>query len=161
MAILKDCSSKPDCEVELNIKLVNDQSVKFHVDFRYGPAFPEVNTEILCLKRDFLKMLDDLQHIDNIHLSMLDFHDPGLCIYNIPEYGTYHVPGYGLFQIPEQERQENEPRYRLIFVLDAGEKNHFSATECGPALCIIVKMEQIKEFVESLKMEVSHIRGKN
>jgi len=135
MAILKDCSSKPSCEVELNIKFVNDESVKFRIDFSSGPAFPEVNTEIACLKRDFLKLLDDLQHI--------------------PEYGTYHFPGYGLFQMPEQERQENEPRIKLIFVLDAGEKNHFTATGCGPALCLIVKMEQIKEFVDSLKMEVN------
>ncbi|MED3802274.1 hypothetical protein P4562_10085 [Lysinibacillus xylanilyticus] len=155
MAILKDCSSKPSCEVELNIKFVNDESVKFHIDLRFGHAFPEVNTEIVCLKRDFLKLLDDLQHIDNIHLSMLEFLDPGLCIYHIPEYGTYHFPGYGLFQMPEQERKENEPRIKLIFVLDAGEKNHLVATECGPALCLIVKMDQIKEFVECLIVDVN------
>jgi len=70
--------------------------------------------DIACLRSDFLKLLDDLQHIGNIHLSKLEFLDPGLCIYHIPEYGTYHFPGYGLFQMPEQERQENEPRIIII-----------------------------------------------
>ncbi|UPW82640.1 hypothetical protein [Lysinibacillus sp. Ag94] len=155
MAILKDYSTVPsNCEVEINLKLVNEESIEFRIDLRSGPAFPEAHMEIACLKRDFLKLLDDLQHIDNIHLSMLEFLDPGLCIYHIPEYGTYHFPGYGLFQIPEQERQENEPRIKLIFVLDAGYKNHLRATGCGPSLCLIVKMEQITEFVNSLKQEM-------
>ncbi|GAB0171811.1 hypothetical protein LSPCS325_52480 [Lysinibacillus sp. CTST325] len=155
MAILKDYSSVPsNCEVEINLKLVNEESIEFRIDLRSGPAFPEVHMEIACLRRDFLKLLDDLQHIDNIHLSMLEFLDPGLCIYHIPEYGTYHFPGYGLFQIPEQERQENEPRIKLIFVLDAGYKNHLRATGCGPSLCLVVKMEQIIEFANSLKQEI-------
>ncbi|QPQ33129.1 hypothetical protein JNUCC51_02245 [Lysinibacillus sp. JNUCC 51] len=154
MAILKDCSSKPSCELELNIKFVNEESIEFRIDLRSGPAFPEVHMDIACLRRDFLKLLDDLQHIDNIHLSMLEFLDPGLCIYHIPEYGTYHFPGYGFFQMTEQERQENEPRIKLIFVLDAGEKNQSAATGCGPALCI-VKMDQIKEFVETLIVDVN------
>ena len=155
MAILKDHSSKPSCEVEIKLILVNDESVKFGIVFRTGPTFPEIHTEISCLKRDFLKLLDDLKRVDHTHLSMLEPHDPGLCIYHIPEYGTYHFPGYGLFQMPEQERQENEPRIKLIFVLDAGEKNQLAATGCGPALCLIVKMDQIKEFVECLKVDVN------
>jgi hypothetical protein len=155
MAILKDYSSVPsNCEVEINLKLVNEESIEFRIDLRSGPAFPEVHMEIACLMRDFLKLLDDLKHIDNIHLSMLEFLDPGLCIYHIPEYGTYHFPGYGLFQMPEQERQENEPRIKLIFVLDADYKNHLRATGCGPSLCLIVKMEQIIEFANSLKQEM-------
>ncbi|MGE7111462.1 hypothetical protein [Lysinibacillus sp. NPDC047702] len=156
MVILKDHSSKPSCEVEIKLKLVNDGSVKFRIDFRTGPAFPEIHTEISCLKRDFLKLLDDLKQIDHTHLSMLEPHDPGLCIYHIPEYGTYYYPEYGLFQVPEHEREENEPRFKLIFVLDAKEKNNYGLRECGPALCLIVKMEQINQFVDSLKLEVTN-----
>ncbi|MGE7696664.1 hypothetical protein ACQKNC_21635 [Lysinibacillus sp. NPDC094177] len=155
MAILKDCFNVPsNCEVEINLKLVNEESVEFYINLRSGPTFPEVHMEIACLRRDYLKLLDDLQHIDNIHLSILEFLDPGLCIYHIPEYGTYHFPGYGLFQMPEQEKQENEPRIKLIFVLDAGYKNHLLATGCGPSLCLIVKMEEITEFANSLKQEM-------
>ncbi|AVK84088.1 hypothetical protein C3943_11130 [Lysinibacillus sp. B2A1] len=155
MAILKDHSSKPSCEVEIKLILVNDESVKFGIVFRTGPTFPEIHTEISCLKRDFLKLLDDLKRVDHTHLSMLEPHDPGLCIYHIPEYGTYYFPDYGLFQVPEHERQENEPRFKLIFVLDAKEKNNYGLRECGPALCLIVKMEQINQFVDSLKLEVT------
>ncbi|WP_054769980.1 hypothetical protein [Lysinibacillus parviboronicapiens] len=156
MAILTDYASKPDCEVEINLQLVNDESVKFHIHFRSGPAFPEVHTEIVCLKRDFLRLLDDLKQIDIKHLSMLEAHDPGLCIYHIPLFGSYYYPGYGFLQVPEHERDEWEPYYRLIFVLDAGEKNNYSATETGPALCLKVKMEQINEFVACLKLEVNN-----
>lgn len=102
-----------------------------------------------------MKLLDDVNQIDNVHVSMLETHDPGLCIYHIPACGIYNFPGYGLFQVPEDEREEREPRYKLIFVLDAGEKNHFIATECGPALCLIVKMGQINEFVKALKLELN------
>ncbi|QDQ03227.1 hypothetical protein FOH38_23900 [Lysinibacillus fusiformis] len=156
MAILKDYASKPNCEVEINLTLVNDQSVKFRIDFRSGPAFPEVHTEILCLKRDFFKLLDDLKQIDITHLSMLEHHDPGLCVYHIPQFGKYYYPGYGFLQIPEHERNEWEPRYKLIFVLDAYEKNNFGPRECGPALCLVVKMAQINEFVDTLKLEVNN-----
>lgn len=156
MAILTDYASKPDCEVEINLQLVNDESVKFHIHFRSGPAFPEVHTEIVCLKRDFLRLLDDLKQIDIKHLSMLEAHDPGLCIYHIPLFGSYYYPGYGFLQVPEHERDEWEPYYRLIFVLDAGEKNNYRATETGPALCLKVKMEQINEFVACLKLEVNN-----
>ncbi|WP_413364555.1 hypothetical protein [Lysinibacillus sp. 3P01SB] len=155
MAKLRDCSSKHSCEVEINLKLVNSESVKFSISFRSGKVFPEIHTEFTCLKRDFLKLLDDVKQIDNVHLSMLETQDPGLSIYHIPENGIYNFPGYGLFQMPEDERKEREPRYKLIFVLDAGEKNHSRATECGPALCLIVKMEQINEFIKSLKSELN------
>ncbi len=138
MAILKECTSKPSCEMELNIQLANDESIKFDISFRSGKSFPDIYTKIACLKRDFLKMLDDLKSVDNIHLKILDFHDPGLCIYHIPEYGRY----------------EGEQRYKLIFVIDAGEKNHFRSTECGPALCIIVNMKQINGFVSELKSDI-------
>ncbi len=144
MVILKDYSSQPSCEVELNLKFVNDESIKFSVHFRSGPAFPVVYSEMQCLIRDFLKLLDDLLKIDYKSLHILEPHDPGLCIYHIPE------PGRGL----------DEPLYKLFFVLDAGEKNNFLATECGPALCIIVKMEQIIEFVSSLKSEIDSFRTK-
>ncbi|MGE7998521.1 hypothetical protein ACQKOF_07565 [Lysinibacillus sp. NPDC093190] len=156
MAILKDYSSVPsNCEVEINLKLVNEESVEFFIDFRSGPAFPDVHMEIACLKRDFLKLLDDLQQINNAHLSMLETQDPGLCVYHIPQFGEYYYPDYGILQIPENERDEWEPSYKLIFVLDAGFKNHLRATGCGPSLCLIVKMEQINEFVTSLKSEVN------
>ena len=84
-------------------------------------------------ERDYLILLDALKQIDNIQLSMLEPHDPGLCIYHIPLFGTYYYPGYSTHQIPEQERNEWKPLYRLIFVLDAGERNNYRATECGPA----------------------------
>lgn len=155
MAILKDYSSQPSCEVEINLKLVNDESVRFHIHFRSGKSFPDVHSEIVCLKRDYLILFDALKQIDNIHLGMLEPHDPGLCIYHIPLFGTYYYPGYGTHQIPEHERDEWEPLYRLIFVLDAGELNDRSASECGPALCLKVKMEQINEFVDSLKLELN------
>ncbi|MNH36539.1 hypothetical protein D3C79_973370 [compost metagenome] len=58
--------------------------------------------------------------------------------------------------MPEHERDEWEPYYRLFFVLDAGEKNDHSASETGPALCLKVQMEQINEFVDSLKLEVNN-----
>ncbi|QPA57076.1 hypothetical protein INQ55_12615 [Lysinibacillus sphaericus] len=79
---------------------------------------------------------------------MLEPQDPGLCI--------YHIPEYGFLQVPDNER-ERESRYKLTFVLDAGDKNHLVATACGPALCLIVKMEQINEFVNSLKSEVNSL----
>jgi len=138
MAILRDCTSIPSCEVELNIHRVTDESLKFDIHLRSGHNFPEIHSKIACLKRDFLRMLEDLKQIDNKNLSILDFHDPGLCIYHIPEDGRY----------------ENEVRYKLIFVIDAGEKNHFRSTECGPAICLIVNMGQINEFVNSLKSEL-------
>lgn len=47
-----------------------------------------------------------MRDVDNINLKVLDFHDPGLSIYHIPEYTRY----------------ENDQRYKLIFVIDAGEK---------------------------------------
>lgn len=156
MVILKDCTSKPSCEVELNLKSVDDSSVKFEIYFRSGNSFPVVHSsKINCLKEDFLKLLDDLKQLDNTHLSMLEPQDPGLCIYHIPEYGTYYFPEYGFLQVPDNERCERESLYKLIFVLDAGDKNHLVATACGPALCLIVKMEQINEFVNSLKSEVN------
>lgn len=46
MAILKDDSSHPSCEVELDILMVNEESVKFRIEFRFGPAFSAINTEI-------------------------------------------------------------------------------------------------------------------
>jgi len=157
MAVLKDYSSKPNCEVEINLKLVNDSSVKFCIYFRAGRDFPEVHKEIACLKEDFFKLLEDLKLLDSIHLSILEPKDPGLSIYHIPHYGNYFYPQHGFLQIPEHERIESETRYKLIFVLDANEKYHFGPRECGPAFCLIVKMEQILEFVESLKSEVNNI----
>lgn len=139
MAILRECTSIPSCEVEVNIHRVTEQSVEFEIHFRSGQSFPVVHSKILVLKDDFLRLLEDLKQIDNINLSILDFHDPGLCIYHIPEHGRY----------------ENEIRYKLIFVIDAGGKNHFRSTECGPALCLIVNMEQINEFVGSLMSELN------
>ncbi|MEK4231393.1 hypothetical protein [Solibacillus sp. FSL H8-0538] len=155
MAILKEYFGHSGCEVEINLTLVNNSSVKFNIYFRSGKSFPDVHSEILCMKCDFLKLVDDLKQIDIMHLSMLEPHDPGLCIYHIPQFGTYYYPGYGVHQLPEHEREERELYYKLIFVLDAGERNNKSATESGPALCLIVKMEQINEFVNSLKSEVN------
>ncbi|RUL52129.1 hypothetical protein [Lysinibacillus antri] len=154
MPILKDCSSKPTCEVEINLVVVNSSSVRFGIYFRTGPAFPEVHMEIACLKKDFLKLLDDLKQIDNTHLSMLEMHDPGLCIYHIPQFGQYYYPEYGIYQVSESERNEFEPLYKLIFSLDANEKNRFGPSECGLALCLVVKLEQIIEFVDSIKSEI-------
>ena len=154
MAILKDYSSDPNCEVEINFNLVNDSSVRFYIYFRGGRDFPRVHKEFACLKEDFFKLLVDLKHFDSIHLSILEPKDPGLSIYHIPHYRKYYYPQYGFLQIPEHERTESETRYKLIFVLDANEKNHFGPRECGPAFCIIVKMEQIIEFVDKLKLEV-------
>lgn len=155
MAKLKEYSYQPNCEVEINLKLVNDQSVRFQIYLRYGKSFPVIHSEIACLKRDFLKLLDDLKHIDSNHLSMLEFHDPGLYIYHVPQYGPYYYPGFGFLHIPEEEREERDSFFRLIFVLDASLVNDNSASECGPALCLRVKMEQINEFVESLKLELN------
>lgn len=153
MVILKDCTRKPSCEVELNIVSVNGRSLEFDIYLRSGNSFPVFHSlKILCLKEDFLKMLNDLKQLDNTHLSLLEPQDPGLCIYHIPEYGTYFYPEYG-YLVPEQS--EREDLYKLIFVLDAGDKNHLVATGCGPALCLIVKMEQINEFVDSLKSQVN------
>lgn len=43
MAILKDYSTVPsNCEVEINLKLVNEESIEFRIDLRSGPAFPEL-----------------------------------------------------------------------------------------------------------------------
>lgn len=155
MVVLKDSTKKPSCEVELNIESVNDMSVKFEICFRSGHSFPVVHsTKINCLKEDFLKMLNDLKQLDNTHLSMLEPKDPGLCIYHIPQFGTYYFPEYG-FLVPENGKCESEYLYKLIFVLDAGDTNHLMATGCGPALCIIVKMEQINEFVDSLISQVN------
>lgn len=39
MAILKDYTEQPTCEVELNIESVNDMSVKFNICFRSGHSF--------------------------------------------------------------------------------------------------------------------------
>ena len=39
MALLKDYFSQSSCEVEINLKLVNDESVEFHIHFRSGLAF--------------------------------------------------------------------------------------------------------------------------
>ncbi|GLC88378.1 hypothetical protein [Lysinibacillus piscis] len=156
MAILKDYSSVPNkCEVEIKLTLANEESVEFLIYFRSGPAFPVVHMEIACLKRDFFKLLDDLQQIDSTHLSMLETHDPGLCIYHIPQFGEYFYPGYGILQIPDSERCEWEPSFKLIFVLDAGYKNHLHATGGGPSLCLTVKMNQIIEFVDDLKIEMN------
>ncbi len=69
--------------------MVNEESVKFRIEFRFGPAFPAINTEIYCLKRDFLQLLEDITQLDPAYLSMLEPHDPGLCIYHIPHYGEY------------------------------------------------------------------------
>ncbi|MGE7111979.1 hypothetical protein [Lysinibacillus sp. NPDC047702] len=159
MALLKDYFNQPNCEVEINLVLVNESSVKFNIQFRSGKNFPEVFTEIVCLRRDFLKLLDDLRQIDLMHLSMLEPHDPGLCIYHIPLFGSYYYPGHGLHQVPEHERDEWDPYYRLFFVLDAGERNDHSASETGPGLCLKVKMEQINEFVDCLKSEVNNFYG--
>ena len=159
MALLKEYSSNSCCEVELNIILVNEGSVKFRIEFRYGPAFPAIHTEIYCLKRDFLQLLEDMTQLKPTHLSMFEPHDPGLCIYHIPHYGQYFYPGYGIFQIPEEEREETAPRYKLMFVLDAYEWNHYGARECGPALCIIVTMEQIQVFVNRLQADVTNFNG--
>ncbi len=155
MVILKDYSNDPNCEVEIILKLVNDSSVKFSINFRSGDNFPRLHKEITCLKDDFIKLLDDIKHLDSSHLSMLEPHDPGLCIYHIPHYGKYYYPQYGFLQIPDNERIESETRYKLIFVLDANDKNNLGTRECGPAFCIIVKREQINEFVQSLKSELS------
>lgn len=141
MAILKDCTSIP-CEVEIAIHRVTEQSVGFDIHFRSGQSFPEIHSKTFVLKDDFLRLLEDLKkQIDNINLSILDFNDPGLCIYHVPEYKMY---------------EEEEQRYRLIFVIDAGEMNHFRSTRCGPALCLIVNKNQINEFVNSLKLELSN-----
>lgn len=157
MVILKDCTKKPSCEVEINIESVNDLSVKFQINFRSGHSFPVVNsTKINCLKEDFLKMLSDLKQLDNTHLSMLEPQDPGLCIYHIPQYGTYYFPEYGLL-VPEKE---SELRYKLIFVLDAGDSNYLMATGCGPALCLIAKMEQINDFTDNLIYQVKALSCK-
>ena len=154
MAILKDYTEQPTCEVEVNIESVNDMSVKFNICFRSGHSFPAVHSKsIRCLKEDFLEMLSDLKRLNNTYLSMLEHKDPGLCIYHIPQFGTYYYPNYGLL-VPEKER---DLRYRLIFVLDAGELNHRMATECGPALCLIVRMEQINEFANSLIAQVNTV----
>ncbi len=139
LATLRECTRKPSCEVEINLILVTDESVNFEIHFRSGNSFPEIQSKIVCLRRDFLRLFGDLKQIDNINLKTLDFHDPGLCIYHIPEHGRY----------------DNEPLYKLIFVIDAGEKNHFISTDCGPALCLIVSMKQINEFVSSLKSELN------
>ena len=88
MALLKEYSSNSCCEVELNIILVNEGSVRFRIEFRYGPAFPAIHTEIYCLKRDFLQLLEDMTQLKPTHLSMLEPHDPGLCIYHIPIMGN-------------------------------------------------------------------------
>lgn len=160
MAILKDDSRHPSCEVELNILMVNEESVKFRIEFRFGPAFPAINTEIYCLKRDFLQLLEDITQLEPAYLSMLEPHDPGLCIYHIPHYGECFFPGYGIFQIPKEEREEAEQRYKLVFVLDAYEKNHHGARECGPALCIIVTMEQIRVFITTLREQVKKFKSK-
>lgn len=154
MAILKGYFSQSSCEVEIKLKLVSDSSVKFIIYFRFGESFPEVQSEILCMKRDFFKLLEDLEQIDIMHLSMLEPNDPGLCIYHIPQFGTYYYPGFGVHQLPENEIEERELYYKLIFVLDAGEINNKSATECGPAICLVVKLEQIAEFVNNLKSEL-------
>jgi len=156
MALLKDYYNQPSCEVEINLVLVKDSSVKFNIQFRLGKSFPELSSEITCLRRDFVKLLDDLRQIDLKHLSMLEPHDPGLCIYHIPLFGTYFNPGYGLYQVPEHERDEWDPYYRLFFVLDAGERNNHIASETGPAICLKVKMEQINEFVDGLKSELKN-----
>lgn len=140
LAILRECTGKPSCEVEINLQLVTDESVDFEIHFRSGNSFPEIHSKLACLKRDFIRLLEDIKQIDNINLKILDFHDPGLCIYHIPEH----------------ERYDNEPRYKLIFVIDAGEKNHFISTDCGPALCLIVSMEQINEFANSLELELNN-----
>ena len=50
IAILKDYSSQPSCEVEINLKLVNDESVRFRINFRSRKSFPDVHSEIVCLK---------------------------------------------------------------------------------------------------------------
>ena len=154
MVILKDCISKPSCEVELNIESVNDMSVEFDIYFRFGSSFPAIHsTKLKCLKEDFILMLKDLSRLDNTHLSMLEHKDPGLCIYHIPQFGTYYSPEYG-FLVPEKQ-EESEHHYKLIFVLDAGEINHFLATGCGPAICLIVKRNQINEFVDSLISQIN------
>lgn len=159
MAILRNYSNTPTCEVEINITMVNTESVRFRIDLRFGPSFSSIHTELLCLKRDFLKLLVDLKQLEPTHLSMLEPHDPGLCIYHIPHYGQYFVPDYGIFQIPEDAREEEETRYKLLFVLDAYEMNKFGSTECGPALCLIVTMEQIHEFANSLHTQVMNYEG--
>ncbi|MER2169471.1 MAG: hypothetical protein ABS938_02435 [Psychrobacillus psychrodurans] len=153
MAILKDYTEQPTCEVELNIESVNDVSVKFNICFRSGHSFPAVQSTILCLKEDFLEMLRDLKQLNNTYLTMLEHKDPGLCIYHIPQFGTYYFPNYGIL-VPEKE---SDLRYKLIFVLDAGEMNLRRATECGPALCLIARMEQINEFANSLIAQVNNV----
>lgn len=154
MVILKDCTTKPSCEVELNIESFNDISLKFSIYFRFGSSFPAIqSTKILCLKEDFLRMLKDLKQLDNTQLSMLEHKDPGLCIYHIPQFGNYYYPGYGVL-VPEAQK-ESEHYYKLIFVLDAGEINNFIATGCGPAVCLIVKQDQINEFVDSLISQIN------
>ncbi|WP_253734819.1 hypothetical protein [Lysinibacillus fusiformis] len=124
MPVLKDYVDQSNCAVEINLVLVNDSSVKFNIQFRSGHCFPEISSEIVCMRKDFLKLLDDLRKIDTKHLSMLEANDPGLCIYHIPLFGSCYYPEHGLLQIPEHERDEWEPYYRLIFVLDAGERNN-------------------------------------
>lgn len=158
MAILKEYASKKSCEVEINVNLVNEESVKFQIHFRFGKSFSVVHAEIVCLKRDFLRLLDDLEQLDIMHLSMLEFHDPGLCIYHIPYYGPYYYPNHGFLHIPEEDRAERDTYFTLIFVLDAGELNNRITTGCGPSLCIKVKKEQIIEFVESLRLEVNRFK---
>lgn len=141
MAILREVTNRPSCEVEINLQLVTEESVDFEIHFRSGGSFPEIQTKIVCLKRDFIKLLEDIKKVNNKDIKILDFHDPGLCIYHIPEY----------------ERYDNEPRYKLIFVIDAGEKNHFISTDCGPALCLRTSMEQINEFVSNLILELNSL----
>jgi len=41
MVILKDYFSQSSCEVEINLVLVNESSVKFNIQFRSGKSFPE------------------------------------------------------------------------------------------------------------------------
>ena len=159
MAILSNYSRTPTCEVEINITLVNEESVRFRIDFRFGLSFSTIHTELLCLKRDFMKLLVDLKQLEPTHLSMLEPHDPGLCIYHIPHFGQYFVPGYGIFQISEDAREEEETRYKLLFVLDAYELNKYGSTECGPALCLVVTMDQIHKFANSLHAEVMDFKG--
>ena len=157
MAILKEYSSNPGCEVELTITLVNEGSVRFRIDLRFGTAFPTIHTEILCIKRDFFQLLEDLKQLDHRHLSMIEPHDPGLCIYHIPRYGPYFVPGRGILQLPEEEVEE--PLYKLMFVLDAYERNNLGSRECGPALCLTVSRDQIYMFVNLLREEVMNFHG--
>ena len=72
--------------------------------------------------------------------------------------GQYFYPNYGIFQVSESEINDFEPLYKLIFTLEAKEKNGcpYGASECGLALCIVVKLEQIIEFVESIKSQIKN-----